>query len=485
MPTSTERSPQSKTGLPGGGYTARENPDGSWDILDVEILGPVAAGARKNPNPIGRAWFHAAIGTSRRRVSEGYLAPLHVYHHDDYGTKRTIRAGFFLPTKVRPIRYEGKTTDVTFADLKSIPPKIFEIIERGELPYRSVEVHSWATPEINSLALLPDEVPYFRFPALWISKKIPYRGEAPEEPARFFAVEDGYAAVAVFKLEEDSRMAIEKIDPKTGKPVEISRDELAEIRTGPDRFADEEDDEVDISIDVDDDEGADLEDEEEKDAAELQDEEPVDAPPPEAIEEAPVEEAPPAWAGAMISGLEALNAGVGKVLELLGGAPEAPSPQETAPVAPPPPQAFTVEEAKRAGEVAGLRAKDRSRQKSDKLRATIDKTIADLTADGYEIDKGAREKLEVAARSGKAVLKAFVGVFRENAFQDPPETLDALDGEGSEPRLPPEVMSYRDRPELFSIAQEASATFDALGKRVGTQSRKRFIEVEVARATAS
>lgn len=402
MPTSTSRRPVAQTGIPGGDYTARENPDGSWDILEVEVLGPLEAGVRRNRNPIGRGWFWAAIGTARRRLAEGYLAPFHVYHHED--TKRAIRAGFFLLTTVGRITYEGKPTDVVFADIKAVPPKVFELIDRGELPYRSVEVHDWESPEINSLAALPTEVPYFRFPLLTIGQKI-YASD--REAAQFFALEPGTPAVAVFRLEETPAM-IKKIDPRTGKVVTLS-DEEAEELDKAENIAEEEIEELE---DDDEEESGDLQggppqpEEEEEAPAAPSPEAPAEgeAPPVEAVQE----EAPPAWTAPIVQGLQALNQGMSQILELLGGGQQTPPVEETAPA----PAAFQLdddEEIPTLDELSKKREKDTERWD---LFGSFQEIVDRIARDGHLSKEEKRSRLESLIDELKMRIPGTIDGFR-------------------------------------------------------------------------
>lgn len=155
-----------KATMAGGRYRFSANDDGTYNIHDVEIMGEMASHARMNPKPVGAKWHQRAVDRAKLRAKEGYVAPLHVYHHGD-GDGRTERAGFVLPTKVGTTVVGGKKMATIYADLQRIPAAVFERIKNGELPYRSVELPPWThEPEILSLALLPDEAPHFKFALL-------------------------------------------------------------------------------------------------------------------------------------------------------------------------------------------------------------------------------------------------------------------------------------------------------------------------------
>ena len=60
-----------------------------------------------------------------------------------------------------------------FADLVAVPAEIYDEIKKGRLPYRSVEIHRVKSPSIDSLAIMPDTVPFFRLPMLTVGEEKP------------------------------------------------------------------------------------------------------------------------------------------------------------------------------------------------------------------------------------------------------------------------------------------------------------------------
>lgn len=163
-----------QSALPGGAYAAEQAADGSWTVRDVPIFAqhevPLADG--KRTAKVDAAWLQAAVEKSRERESgDKYLAPVHVRHHG--GAQPTEPAGFFRPTRVGQMQYEGRKVAVLFADLVGVPDVTYQEMKLGRLPYRSVEVHDIGKPEVNSLALLQDEVPFFRLPMLTIGAERP------------------------------------------------------------------------------------------------------------------------------------------------------------------------------------------------------------------------------------------------------------------------------------------------------------------------
>lgn len=157
------------------GFTATENADGTFTIKNVPVFVEHTVRTPDGEVRIGSSWMDRAIMRSERRFKEdAYLAPLHVNHH---GTGREVRrAGFFRPRSRQIMTFEGRELSVLFADLVAIQPDVFKEIESGRLPYRSVEIHrinpadGEAGGELDSCALMADEVPFFRLPILRVSK---------------------------------------------------------------------------------------------------------------------------------------------------------------------------------------------------------------------------------------------------------------------------------------------------------------------------
>jgi hypothetical protein len=159
----------------GASLTAHHNADGTWDIYDVPIFAELAEGAKPSvKTPIGREWMDRAVKFHQSKYQrQGILNPFHLEHH---GRSATRRGGNFLPKRVAEFdclvgseedgtaRFEKRWT--LFADLLGIHPEIFAEIKEGRWPFVSVEVLDWNTPELTSLSLLDDDMPFFQFPPL-------------------------------------------------------------------------------------------------------------------------------------------------------------------------------------------------------------------------------------------------------------------------------------------------------------------------------
>lgn len=152
-----------------GGYRAAQAADGTWTVFSVPIFAEHVDTRSSEPLVFDREWIERALKKAQVRESEGYLPPLHVAHHGD--PNGVEAAGKFRITRLSPIKYGGGKVLALFADLVGVRGDIYDRIRRGELSYRSVEILDVDTPEIDSLALLDHEVPYFRFPLLKIGEE--------------------------------------------------------------------------------------------------------------------------------------------------------------------------------------------------------------------------------------------------------------------------------------------------------------------------
>lgn len=205
----------------GGKYTAVDNGDGTFNILDVCIFAEIPAGVKRNAEPIGREWQEAALLQNQAREAEGHLPPVHVYHTDEKAVK-PVYAGKMKLRNVRQITYEGQKRWATFADILGMPGDVFAKVQRGFLSYRSVEIHNWDKPEIDSLALMDTDVPFFRMPMLTIGAVL--RKEAdmfmdkthPSVACRLGKKQGG---VILFKFDEGRPMA-EDEDKDKKKPAD-------------------------------------------------------------------------------------------------------------------------------------------------------------------------------------------------------------------------------------------------------------------------
>lgn len=144
-------------------YRAKPGPEGTMVVEDVPIFGENQREFFGEKLVYDRGWLKQALHRDLELRSQGYRAPMHFGHHDIGQTRE--RAGHFELTHVRLCLYDGVPTWIVFGTLvfKS-QAKLEKAI--SEFPYRSVEISGEKPNEINSLALLSSEAPYFRFPNL-------------------------------------------------------------------------------------------------------------------------------------------------------------------------------------------------------------------------------------------------------------------------------------------------------------------------------
>jgi len=162
----------------GGNYKAIDHQNGFFSIMNIEIFAEVPPGAKRNKERIGEDWMDKAIERNRLRRKEGFLPPVHIWHSDETAVKPTY-AGKFVLTHRGTITYEGREIPALFANITDIPADVFKRIQEGTLPYRSVEVHDWENPEIDSLALMDTDVPFFRMAMTTIGEVRKQRGPLP------------------------------------------------------------------------------------------------------------------------------------------------------------------------------------------------------------------------------------------------------------------------------------------------------------------
>lgn len=174
----------------GGNYEWSRNSDGTFNIFDVPVFAKhvrklgmkLVAGkdgepkVEENAITVDEAWLNHAIEVNHQRLEHGkYMGALHVRHHPQPGSgeaDKTEPAGRFVLKYVRPMMYDGAMVPVLYADFVKIPAPIFERIKAGLLPYRSIESLPPKFEEIDSIALLDTETPWFRLPMLTPGEEI-------------------------------------------------------------------------------------------------------------------------------------------------------------------------------------------------------------------------------------------------------------------------------------------------------------------------
>ena len=184
MPSSPKTPSDSPT------YKAEQARDGTWTIYDVPVFGAHVDNRGSEPLVFSRSWLVKALKAAQTRHSEGYYPPLHIRHHGEEGVEA---AGRVRLTRVADHPHGGSPIPTIFADLVGVKQEVYDRIRGGELPYRSVEILDTSRAEIDSLALLDDEVPFFRFPLLRVGKETPLK--KTQTPVLAYQASGGRAAV--------------------------------------------------------------------------------------------------------------------------------------------------------------------------------------------------------------------------------------------------------------------------------------------------
>lgn len=411
--------------------TYRCEPDdaGTFTIRDVPIMGEVPKGEKGNESPVGKEWLEAALAKLQTRAAEGYLPPLHLRHHD-WGAKAE-RAGVWRATRVGEIAYDGGKMWAIFADLELVPEATRAAMARGEWPYRSVEIHSYAEHEIGSLALLDSEAPFFKFPLLRLASPDPLDGDdgpmllgADTErvtPYRGAATSMGSLAVALFRFG-----GAPMPDPTTNFAAPTAPPPAAAPPAAP--------------------------------ATDAAPEPSDDAKPKE-----PAPEAVPAWATGLIAKVDQLMALIAPpkpVAEPAAAAPVA------APAGPPAQMAADAPAAKLSAtdeaELAARRLGDAARTKAEAIEALCGSAVAKLAA--WHLDDATRGEIRRVAESGGApALDAFVATYQRVAPRDPRRRLEDVIGSGAVQTDPPEVAAFAARgPTALEHARAAHGRWQSL-----------------------
>lgn len=401
------------------GKTAIQDDDGSWTVRDVPIFGELPKGERSNKKDIGREWMEQAIAKAALREKENYLPPLHINHHDWNSTTRF--AGHFRLTRVEEVVYEGEKILALFADFVKVPQDAFALMEAGALPYRSAEVHDWDAPELNSLALLATEVPFFRFEILRIGQKIPKASEITA--ARF----SGRAALGTLSYAKGGAALFRFSDSqKDTKPMDPAITKLAAALEAMPAGK------IDRLMAL-------LQDLIEKISG-------AEEPKPKPVEPGDGAKKEKCEDGSCD---DDTDDGKGQ-------------------------KHFAALE----GKIAALETKDRQRDERDAIRLRTEAALKKL--DGYHVPPDVRTKIDLFAAKGQDVVDAFVDSYMATVPKDPPQTYhEALQSQKADA---PEVAKFADRgPEALKAARAASALFDRQPKGclIPGMTREKFIEIQL------
>jgi hypothetical protein len=483
---------QSKAQI-GGNYTWSRNDDGTYNMFDIPVfcchtrkLGMrLVSGADGEPRveevkiDVDEKWLSRAVELNRRRYDQdGYLSPLHVRHHPQKEGEidQSYPAGFFMLKDIRTMKYGGEELPTLYADFVKIPAAVFEDIRRCRLPYRSVESLPPKFEEIDSIALMATEVPWFRFPLLTPGKEIDrrvYSAETFNDAFRGYARSDGGRWSALFyqageefdeKGKDGKGEAADAEEGGNGGPNGVEG--VGKGRTSNFKKMPSSDDPSGYMTDedVDDEDRADMESEGEGDST----------------------------MGKILEVLNVMVKGQEILLRKLGGADAPPStPPVGAPVqegagnaaVPAPMQAHAARMAALEDVVTSMK---RDKELGEKVRATLAKLAS------YNLGSDAEAKLLAAAKAAKdpdSVLKVYEETIITYAAPMPPSG-SRSDAVGYVPAsgkpVPEEVKEYQSRgPEAvekalrYAGAYEEAVRSGAINQR--EISKKDFIRYNVDR----
>jgi hypothetical protein len=409
------------TGTPrnkvGGNYTAIDNGDGTFEIKDLPIFAEVPAGERRNEKAIGRKWMAASVIKNKEREAEGHLPPVHLHHHDDGVTPSY--AGKMRLKSVKQIKYEGRLVWAVFADIIEMPEYVFEQVQKGFVPYRSVEVHSWDDPEIDSLALMPTEVPFFRM-AMTTVGEVKIRRDTElfthgtKVTPALYCREAGASSLILFNFKDGGSSMADQLackkaqdDDEKKKPVELQEDEekkdekMGELGEAGNTAKPE--DKVDSDV-------------KEPTKVDQLAEQGAVPPAPPAAPAPPVAAGPPPWVAEITNTLQ-------QIAQVLGvpaggaGAPQTAAPAQNMTDKKGDVMAQKPDEVTLRGEVAALKLKDAARDKAEAKRVRKAKALKAL--DGYNVTEELDKELDYFAEKGDEDLDKFVAVIKRTNPRDP------------------------------------------------------------------
>ncbi|MBG95042.1 MAG: hypothetical protein CL793_07300 [Chloroflexi bacterium] len=426
------------------GYSYQRLNSGLFRVFDVPIMAEVPEGMKENRKRIGPKWMKAAVKKAKLRwKQDGYKAPLHIEHHG--GNSETSPAGFMMPHTVKQMRYEGNPVWAVFADLE-VHPHILKKIQNRELPFRSVEVFSWEKPEINSMALLKSEVPFFSFDLLELGKEV--------SPVEKFSTVEPFQACRAF-TNGNSILFSFKDNVSMRKKME-SRAERADV----DRYEYEEGKDEE-KRDVEEELSAKLEEIVEKDKEE---------------HEERVELDEDGRLGAVLDLLAKIaeKLGVDKEEEM-----EDVEEVEEAEIAVAPVEQKAL--AALSGKVAALEARERSRKSKEKQEKMVDVAMNELAA--WNPDEETRNNLSALVSSSNRphnTIKAFVASYKKSVPRFPHNTFSDFEASFDQADDPSVMRFAADGADALDMARNFSQQYDELEARgMITTNREDFIQIQM------
>ncbi len=212
------------------GYTAEQNEDGTWRILDVPFFSVTSMTTSEGDDfEFDEEWLKDAVEWHewKHRIDDGYMEPLNVHHTSDPRGK--YHAGRFLPNRVGKFKFDGESQATAFCDLRQIPGHTYARIKSGELTYLSAESNNVRNRRFSALALMPDTSPHHKYPPIRIDEERPYEPEVRQTNVALAPVELADAGALPLRLVASSEnplrrqamptLVAKRQDRRTGQTV--------------------------------------------------------------------------------------------------------------------------------------------------------------------------------------------------------------------------------------------------------------------------
>lgn len=140
-------------------YQTRQNEDGTYDVLGVEIF---RLGDHKGYQYTSQ-WGDKTAETHKALEEEGYRPSVIIGHND--GESEKPAKGFLENVR--------RLDDLMVADITRISPETYDALKKREYPHRSVEFINPDDNRFSALALLGGTAPYHKLPVLEVFQEHP------------------------------------------------------------------------------------------------------------------------------------------------------------------------------------------------------------------------------------------------------------------------------------------------------------------------
>ena len=471
----------SQAAIPSGGqYQAEQNQDGTFNVLRVPTVAthdlPEIPGKR-----MGRRYLEAIVQRHQDLLGTGYTAPLHIQHHIGIDGKRqeVQPAGMFIPREVGSLQVGADILDVIYSDFIKMPADAFCRLQRGELPYTSIEMSLRGEPQIRSLALTDTTAPFCKFANITVREEIDLVRHDIDLWTDDCTAEEAYEPVLICRSDSNSIYALCNFH-KGSFTMPTDNNLLDDSKEA--KRADEE---------------------ENTDEAEVQREAAPDALGmlDQAAKEvssiaqsmaglagtlmqvkATMEMAPAASAPAAADPAEPETDETNAPLQLIDNRTPSAIQRMDAPTPKTGATALELEVAKLTGEVASLRQKDIKRDQVDGATQKVQNEINILRTEGYQVDEMDEENLVRFAGLGDDAFKLFTDSFRSGGGSKvPPTTAEAALGMAPE-GLPHFMKKYDEQDERIQrTAKVAVAEYNANSDLARTGDLETFVRGQVAK----